>query len=148
LPILHVTLFGGFNSKELAMEGGYLFQVLVSIFVFPLLVLPTLGGGFVTLGFQIAKVPPVNYWRCWKVYLASCCYAFLALIPVRFVLQGSEATLATRNVIHVAVFCGTQLVLIPIFLKTFSPRALGIAGLAILLTNLITILLLWQYNQG
>jgi hypothetical protein len=130
------------------MDVGHLLQVVFSLFILPLIVLPTLGGGFVTLGFQISKLPAVNFWRCWKIYLASCCYAFLALVPLRVILPANAVSPMARNFIHLGIFCGMQLILVPIFLRKFSARALAITGAAILLANLVTIVVVWEYNQA
>jgi hypothetical protein len=115
------------------MTVGQIMQIVFSLFVIPLVLLPTLGGGFVTLGFQIAKMPKIDYWRCWKICMASCCYAFLAMVPVGFIMQASEQ----KHIVQLITFIVVQLVLIPSFLRNFSIRALTIAGAGVVLSNVV-----------
>jgi len=120
------------------MDNTNLFQILLYVFGVPLVLLPTLGGGLVFLGYQVAKIPSVDYWKCWKVYLASCCYGFILLVGVGYLLQGSEFSSFTRQAIQFAVFGTMQLVCVPIFLRNYTRPALTVASLAVLLTNVVT----------
>ncbi|HEV3205067.1 MAG TPA: hypothetical protein VGY77_11815 [Gemmataceae bacterium] len=121
-----------------AMDNINLIQILIYLFGVPLVLLPTLGGGFVFLGYQIAKIPNVNYGKCWKVYLASCCYGFILLVGAGYLLQHSEFSIFTRQVIQFAIFGVMQLICVPLFLRIYTRQALSVAGLAIVLTNLVT----------
>jgi hypothetical protein len=130
------------------MVAGQLLQLVLALFIVPLVLLPAVGGGFVSLGFQIAKVPNFPYGKCWKVYLASCCYAFLALLPVGYFLQRSDLGLWAKQGIQLGVFCGLQLIFVPLFLRTFSARALAAVGVAIVLTNLVTFAVLLHLQNS
>ncbi len=124
------------------MDFGQVFRLFLYLFGVPMVILPMLGGGLVFVGFQIVRVPNVDYWKCWKVYLAGCCYAFLVLVAVGFGLQRSDLGAYARQAVQAGVFCGMQLLLIPLLLRHRSRRALLAASLAILLTNLLTLGLL------
>ena len=138
------------------MDYGQVLRIFLYLFGIPLVVLPTVGGGFVFAGFQVARVSHVDFWKCWKVYLTGCCYGFLALVMVGFGLQRSELGDSGRRVVQVGVFCGMQLLLIPLLLwanhskrvqaapEATSPsgssrRLFVTAGVAIVLTNLVTL---------
>src|SRR5262249_33253813 len=110
------------------MDQAHLVQLFVGLFVLPFVVLPAVGGGVVTLGLRLAKLPELPYLRCWKVYLASCCYGFLLLVPLEFALRDSDLNALARQGFQLAVFCGAQLILVPLFLRNFSYKALGVAG--------------------
>jgi hypothetical protein len=130
------------------MDAGQVVRLFVFMFAIPLGLLPAVGGGFVTLGLRLARIPPVPYLRCWKVYLASCCYGFLILVPAGYLLGRSDLNGTTAQVVRAAIFLGAQLLLVPLLLRNFSRRALGVAGLAVLLTNLAVYLLLMDFQPG
>lgn len=109
----------------------------------PLVLLPTLGGSLVFAGFRIARLPKIAYWHCWKVYLAGCCYGFLMMVVLRFGLHHLSQNPPGGSPLWVGAFCGTQMLLVPLLLKKYSPRALGATILAVLLTNLIALGLVW-----
>jgi hypothetical protein len=121
------------------MDLGQVLRVFLFLFGIPMLVLPTLGGGLVFVGFQIARIPNMDYWKCWKVYLAGCCYGFLVLVAVGFGLQRSDLGPGVRQAIQAGVFCGMQLLLIPLLLRHYSRRAITAASIAIVFTNLLTL---------
>ena len=138
------------------MDLGQVLRIFLYLFGIPLVVLPTLGGGLVFAGFQITRVPNVDFWKCWKVYLAGCCYGFLVLVVVGFGLQRSALGQSSRQAVQLGVFCGMQLLLIPLLLwvdrsrrlragheanslPNSSRRLFLTAGVAILLTNLVTL---------
>jgi hypothetical protein len=130
------------------VDGGQLLQLFVSLFVLPFVLLPAVGGGAVMAGYRLAKIPNITFWRCWKTYLASCCYAFLALIPLRLVLRPEEINDSTRQAIHLSVFLGIQLLVVPLLLRSFSRKALSVTFLAVLLTNLVAWILLNDFQKG
>ena len=130
------------------MDAGQVVRLFVFMFVIPLGLLPAVGGGFISLGFRFAKMPPVPFLRCWKVYLASCCYGFLVLVPASYLLGHTSLSVGAARAISVLIFLGVQLVLVPLFLRSFSRRALGVAGLAVLLTNLAVYLLLMDLQPA
>ncbi|SRR5579871_4616308 len=137
------------------MNYSQVLRIFLYVYGIPLVVLPTLGGGLVFAGFRLVRVPGVDFWKCWKVYLAGCCYAFLALVMVGFGLPRSELGDVGRRAVQAGVFCGIQLLLIPLLLRSnhakrlpgspeptppgASRRLLVTAGAAILLTNLVTL---------
>jgi hypothetical protein len=123
------------------MDKSQLMHLFVWLFVLPFVVLPALGGGAVTVGYHLAKLPAVRFFQSWKIYLASCCYGFLFLVPVGLILRESEMSAFATQGIQLAVFCGTQLILVPIFLRSFTRKALGVTALAVVVTNGIAYLL-------
>jgi hypothetical protein len=128
------------------MVGGEVVRMFVVSVVIPFVLLPAMGGGAVKLGHQMANIGGKSYFQCWKVYLASCCYAVLALIPLGFMLQRNAISQASDRYIRWAVFCALQLILIPLFLRSFSRRGLGVTLAAVLLTNLGGYLLMSQFQ--
>ena len=108
------------------------------LFGVPLFLLPAIGGGLVFLGYQAAKIPNVDYWKCWKVYLASCCYGFIGLVGIGYLLQQSEMSLTLKQITQFGIFVALQLVFVPLFLRNYSRQALSIAGLAVVITNVVT----------
>ena len=82
------------------MDRAQIVQLFVCLFVLPFVVLPALGGGAVVLGYRAAKLPALQFLRSWKIYLASCCYGFLFLIPVGLVLRASDLSLMNQQAIH------------------------------------------------
>ena len=130
------------------MGGGQVISIFVSVFVVPFLLVPAVGGGAVNLSYQLARLPRVPFFKCWKVYLASCCYAFLALIVVGFFLRRDALSPEAAQNVRRLVFCGMQLVLIPLLLRNFSRRALLATGSAILVTNVAAYLLLKDFQLG
>jgi hypothetical protein len=108
------------------------------MFGVPLVMLPLVGGGFVTLGLQYAKIPNVTFWKCFKAYLLSCTYGFVALVPLAFIMHQTHVASSSRHLIQFGVFLAAQLVFIPLFLRHISWRALGVLGAAVLLANLAT----------
>jgi len=129
------------------MDVGQMLRILLYLFGIPLVVLPTVGGGLVFVGFQFARVPNVDYWKCWKAYLAGCCYGFLVLVAVGLGLQRSELGPWGRQAVQVGVFCGMQFLLIPLLLRHYSRRAIMAAGIAILLTNVVTLGLVMAFRN-
>lgn len=138
------------------MNYNQLFHIFLYVYGIPLVILPTLGGGFVFAGFRLVRVPGADFWKCWKVYLAGCCYAFLVLVMVTFGLPRSDLSDVGRRAVQAGVFCGMQLLLIPLLLWAnhskrlrtapdpalppgSSRRMFVTAGVAILLTNLVTL---------
>jgi hypothetical protein len=114
----------------------------VKQFVFPFFVLPVLGGGAVTAGYRLARLPGISYWRCWKVCLASSCYGFLALVPLRFLLPADDVSDWIRRAIQLSVLVTVQLILVPLLLRNFSRKALSVTWLAVLLTHVAAWVLL------
>ena len=129
------------------MDIDQLVHLFVLSFVFPFVMLPALGGGAVAVGYRLINIPDVTFWRCWKVYLAAFCYAFLALIPLRFLLQPGEISESTHLLINAGVLLGVQLLLVPLLMRKFSGRALGVTIAAVLLTNLVAFLFLNHIRQ-
>jgi hypothetical protein len=125
------------------VDVSQLVQLFVKVFVFPFVLLPALGGGAVAAGYRLAKLPEVSYWRCWRICLASCCYGFLALIPLRFVLRPDDISEKSRQIIQLGVLLAVQLILVPLLLRNFSRKAVGVTCLAVLLTNVAAYLLLF-----
>ncbi len=119
------------------MDKAHIIQIFICLFVLPFVVLPAMGGGAISVGYRMAKLPTVQFFRSWKIYLASCCYGFLFLIPAGFLLRNSEIGVVTQQIIQLAVFCGTQIVLVPIFLRSFTWRSLGVTTAAVIITNFV-----------
>jgi hypothetical protein len=117
------------------MDKAEIVQLFVCLFVIPFVVLPAFGGGAVTIGYRLARIPGIRFFRSWKVYLASCCYGFLFLVPVGFLLSDSDMSTSAKQALQVAVFCGTQLVMVPVFLRSFTVKSLSVATLAVAVTN-------------
>jgi hypothetical protein len=130
-------LRGAALSRSEAVDVNQVVRLFVSLFIFPFVVLPLVGGGAVTAGFRLVKVADVTYWRCWKVYLASCCYGFLALIPLRYLLRAETMSDSVRTGIQLSVFVGVQLLCVPLLLRNWSRKAVAVTCVAVLLANLV-----------
>jgi hypothetical protein len=117
------------------MDTAQIVQLFVCLFVLPFVVLPAVGGGALSYGFRMAKLPALEVFRGWKIYLASSCYGFLLLIPAGLLMRESGMSEFSKQAIQVAVFCGTQIVLVPILIRNFTSKALGVTTAAVLLTN-------------
>ncbi len=117
------------------MDKAHIVQLFVCLFVIPFMVIPTIGGGGLALGFRAARLPAVRFFRYWKVYLASCCYGFLFLIPTGFLLRNSTLSTGAQQIIQLSVFFATQLILLPILLRSFTWKSLGVTAVVVTLTN-------------
>ena len=82
-----------------------------------------------------AKLPRLHLFRSWKIYLASCCYGFLLLVPAGFVLRGSEIDAAGQQGLQLGLFAVTQLILVPVFLRSFTWKSLSVTTAAVVFTN-------------
>jgi hypothetical protein len=50
-------------------------------------------------------------------------------------LRDSGITPGSQQAMQLAVFCGTQLLIVPLLLKNFTLRALAVAACAVILAN-------------
>ena len=118
------------------MDKAQFVQLFICLFVLPFIVLPAVGAGALRFGFQLANLPKLEYVKGWKAYLASCCYGFLLLIPVGIVMRDSSLSDFAKQLIQIGVFCGTQFILVPLLIRNFTRKALGVIALAVLGTNI------------
>src|SRR5262249_37523534 len=122
-------------------------------FLVPLLVVPTLGAALVQFALRWAGVT-LTYGKCWKAHLAACCYSYLALMPLGWFINravaNSGSTIAPGNLqlVHLGLFCLSHVAIVPLWLNHFPPRALGLQGAAVILSNLLTFVLVMQLRAG
>jgi hypothetical protein len=126
------------------VDQAQVVQLALCLFVLPLAVLPTVGAGAVSLGFRLARLPAVPFGRCWRAYLASCCYGFLLLVPIGLLVREESWGAGVR----LLAFAGAQLVLVPLLLRQSSRKAVSVTGAAVLLSNLAVFLFVTDLDRG
>jgi hypothetical protein len=122
-------------------------QTLVLILYF-IVVFPLLGGAMLWKGFELAKVPGFTFTRCWKVYLAGLLWCYLAIWGVSWILLqpsgmqgGAEPNYAP--IVRTVLIYAIPMMAIPLVARNFSPRAIAVELLVILLANTLMILLFY-----
>ena len=101
---------------------------------------PTIGGAMVWQSLKIARVSDVTFGRCWKSYLAACCYAALVMFVMLFFLHDQLPWLRTL------LFFLTPLVVVPILIRNHSKPALLAEIVAIVVANVIILLIFWMLS--
>ena len=107
-------------------------------------VVPVVGGGLLWLGCKAAEVPGRDYGQCWKAYLVASLYGALVLVPLTPLLGLSGLGPSGILAAQVVALCATHGLVIPLFLRAHSPRALLAQAVAVLLTNGLTLLVVSQ----
>jgi hypothetical protein len=106
-----------------------------SIFILMVLIVgPTIGGVLIWQSLKIGRISGVTFGRCWKIYLAACCYTALGLLIWGFFTREHKDSFFVGAVNALLVF-GTPLVVVPIFLRNYSGPALALQSIAVLLAQ-------------
>jgi hypothetical protein len=110
-------------------------RFLVTI-VFGLGIVPAAGGAIIWKTFQIAKIPIFTYGQCWKAYLGGCAYAYVTSLIIS-VIRGSPGGL---EVLQLVLFCGIPFLVVPLFLRNFTPRVMAVQAIALLIIDALVLL--------
>jgi hypothetical protein len=110
-----------------------LFNAFVVIFVYSVIAFPLVGGIMLWKGFQLAKIPDFTFMKCWKIYLAGLCYAYLAFFAVRLIFGEPWPA------VPIILFFGVPMVAIPFLGRNLSQRTVIVEALVIFLANSIMI---------
>jgi hypothetical protein len=103
-------------------------------FAMVLVVWPTIGAALVWQGLKIGRVSEVTFGRCWRIYFAASCYTTVALMIWGFFTQRQADSLFVKAVNTLLVF-GIPLLVVPIFIRNYSPSAITVQTIAVLLAQ-------------
>jgi hypothetical protein len=104
-----------------------------SIFiVMVLFVGPTIGGALIWQ--SLGRTSSVTFGRCWKIYLAACCYTALSLLIWGFLTRDYKDSAFVGAMNALLVF-GTPLLVVPLFTRNYSRPALVRQSIAVVLAQ-------------
>ena len=105
-----------------------------------------IGAALLCMGFQYAKVPGFDFFRCWKIYAAGLLYCYLVIWGIGLILPrpaevngGAESSIAP--VMLTVLFYIIPMVAIPLLGRDYSRRTIAVELIVIVLANSIMIFL-------
>jgi hypothetical protein len=105
-----------------------------------------IGAALLCMGFQYAKVPGFDFFRCWKIYAAGLLYAYLIIWGIGMILPrptdvngGTESSIAP--IMRTVLFYLIPMVAIPLLARDYSRRTIALELIVIVVANSIMMFL-------
>jgi hypothetical protein len=118
----------------------------VSVMVVSLLIVPGIGGALLRRAFLIAGISQFPLRKCWKVYLAACCYAYVVLMGMR--LFGRYEATSLDPLMGAIIFLSITTLVIPLLLRDNTRRVLVVEAIAVPIIGAIVIALVFVLLQA
>jgi hypothetical protein len=105
-----------------------------------------IGAALLCMGFQYAKIPGFDFFRCWKIYAAALLYGYLIIWGIGLILPrqaevNGEAESPIAPVMRTVLFYIIPMIAIPLLVRDYSRRTIVVELIVIVLANSIMIFL-------
>ncbi len=122
--------------------------LLAKALLLPLAITSLIGGVLLPLCLSIMGVPRPSWRQSCKIYLAAASYGLIVLLVLGCLVTPGQLSFWEALVSQALVACITQLVVILLWLRKFSVRAVVAQVVCVLVTNLVTFMVLTPAITG